>query len=305
MDVMKKPLLVALSLVLGLSALGPPAGATFPGRNGKIAFSTGRQIFTVRADGTKVRKITDTRSANRSPAWSPDGGHLAFSCRGNARSNKDICIMRADGSLRRTLTSDEIGDQTPAWSPDGKILAISRDTGTGSQIFLIARDGGNLMQLTHNPVSAFAPEWSPDGERILFTAWGLGSLDIFSIHVDGTDEINLTQSPEPEARAGWSPDGDRIVFDRLIEGEGYQLFVAAADGTEKTPLNVHASTPTWSPNGARIVATTLRGNYLRCLTVRGDGSDVRLVSPRGMDCYSPDWQPLGAVESLGAANHIR
>lgn len=284
--------IVVLLLMVGLCLSLPEAfGSPALKGNGLIAFSTGRQIFTVRPDGSSVRKVTRTRTYNRAPAWARDGSRLAFSCGGNARNDRDICIARPDGSRRRTLTQDDVIDSTPTWSPDRTTLAFTRDTDTGSQIFLIDRDGENLTQLTHNPVSASAPEWSPDGGRILFTAWGLANKDIFSIRVDGSDEINLTQTPETETWAGWSPTGDAIVFDRIVDGEGYQLFVAAADGSGASSLNVAGSTPSWSPNGRRILGTAFRGNNLRCFTVKIDGSDQRFVSPKGMDCYTPDWQP--------------
>ena len=59
-----------------------PALATFPGRNGLIAFysdtDAGAQIFTVRPNGHDLRQITHVNGDAVRPDWSPDGRRIAF-----------------------------------------------------------------------------------------------------------------------------------------------------------------------------------------------------------------------------------
>ena len=74
-------ILVAAAM-LGITALVAPAGAAFPGRNGRIAVPSDRsgnfEIWTVKANGTGWRQLTDTPAFDACPAWSPDGSRLAF-----------------------------------------------------------------------------------------------------------------------------------------------------------------------------------------------------------------------------------
>lgn len=286
-------ILIALS-VTPIRAAGSTLAESSRLRNGLVAFSTGKDIFVIRPDGKGLKRVTENGLHDRSPAWAPGGKRLSFSCRGTKQVDRDICLISPDGSKLRSLTRDETPDQTSSWSPDRRRLVFSRDTVSGSQIFVIDRDGENLAQLTHNPVSAFSPKWSLDGQRILFTGWGPTSTDIFTIRVDGTEETNLTMSSETESSGDWSPTGASIVFDRLIEGTGYRIFTSAADGTGVMPLGVAGNSPTWSPNGRRILATRLQGNFLRCFSIRTDGTGERHISPRIMDCYSPDWQSVSS-----------
>src|SRR5690349_14247161 len=65
-------MLVGIVLLLGLSS----AHATFPGRNGRIAFQAqtdaGIQIFTVRPNGQGLQQITHLTGHAVAPDWSPD-----------------------------------------------------------------------------------------------------------------------------------------------------------------------------------------------------------------------------------------
>ncbi len=67
--------------VLGLVE-GRSAEATFPGKNGKIAFQSDRggdhEIYTMNADGTKIVKLTTNPTEDEDPAFSPDGKKIAF-----------------------------------------------------------------------------------------------------------------------------------------------------------------------------------------------------------------------------------
>ena len=70
----------AAALALGLAAMlaASPAEAAFPGKNGKIAFVSNRdvgggEIYTMKPDGTGTTRITFPTGGSSDPAFSPDG----------------------------------------------------------------------------------------------------------------------------------------------------------------------------------------------------------------------------------------
>lgn len=101
---MRRKRLATLASAIALLGFGAvtaaPAHATFPGANGKIAFSRNGEIFVMNPDGTEVTRLTsfgDLSCPNAfSPAWSPNGEKIAyvhFGCSGFS-----LHVMNADGS---------------------------------------------------------------------------------------------------------------------------------------------------------------------------------------------------------------
>ena len=104
-------------------------------RGDRIAFTTKHpgevdyDIFTIRPDGTGLRRLTRSVGNDSHPAWSPDGEWIAFaSARGgfkdeavlhpyNPQPYGDLYVMRADGSDLRQLTDNQFEDGTPTWIP--------------------------------------------------------------------------------------------------------------------------------------------------------------------------------------------
>jgi hypothetical protein len=69
-------------LVLMLLVVVEPAGAAFPGQNGKIAFTsqTGfadghNEIYTINSNGTGLVRLTNNPASDNTPAWSPGVTH--------------------------------------------------------------------------------------------------------------------------------------------------------------------------------------------------------------------------------------
>jgi Tol biopolymer transport system component len=138
-----------------------PAAATFPGTNGRIAFSEGdifpegdtsvhSQVFTIDPSGGEVTELTHVPK-NRSaalPDWSPDGSRIAF--QSNRSGDFGIWVMNADGSGQTRLTGrGGFGDFYPSWSPDGRRIVYSHCAepfGMGiffdCQIVVMNSDGG-------------------------------------------------------------------------------------------------------------------------------------------------------------------
>ena len=64
-------------------------------------------IYLMRPDGSGVKRLTHARAYT--PAWSPDGSHIAFSAPG-------LFVMRPDGSGIQSLRVDALGETTlPDW----------------------------------------------------------------------------------------------------------------------------------------------------------------------------------------------
>ena len=72
-------------------------------------------IFVIRIDGTGKTNLTNLKTADDSPSWSPDSKHIAFTS--NRDGNDEIYVMNADGSNQTRLTGDPAGDFGPAWAP--------------------------------------------------------------------------------------------------------------------------------------------------------------------------------------------
>ncbi len=73
-----------LLAAVGLAVLyAQPAEANYPGTNGKIAYAgydgNDNEIYTINPDGGSNVRVTNDKSANRGPAYSPSGTKIAYS----------------------------------------------------------------------------------------------------------------------------------------------------------------------------------------------------------------------------------
>lgn len=273
---------------------------TLAGGGNRIAFVSDRSgnadIFLMNPDGSGVVNLTNHPAQDIDPAWSPDGGRIAFgSNRGGGCNN--LFAMNADGTGVTRLTTGTLCDNRPSWSPDGARIAFERCcSDEGSDIYVVEADGTNLRQVTSGGFFiSDQPSWSPDGSRIAFERYSSlgGELpDIYIIGVDGTGLTRLTTDPLQDMYPAWSPDGTRIAF-MAARGGGGEIYLMNADGTGVVNLTNHPAPrefgPAWSPDGSRIVFLSARDGNDDIFVMNADGSGpINLTNHPAFD-DSPAW----------------
>jgi TolB protein len=126
--------------------------------NGKlIAFHRDGNIFIMRADGTKERKLTE----GYSPSFSPNGQRIAF-VRFFYRSS-EIYTMTANGDHAHVLanTQHTANSLNPDYSPNGTQIVFDSDRGGGWGVYTMTPIGKNVRRLTARNTHGVAPAWQP------------------------------------------------------------------------------------------------------------------------------------------------
>jgi TolB protein len=154
-------------------------------------------VFTVRKDGTHVRKLTTGGSEAGSPNWSPKGNKIAF--RRKTGTTTQIWTMRPDGTHPHKVTDLANGAHAPAWSPNGKWIAFASLKGLATEIFVVPAGGGTVKQVTTDGDGTVNsnPTWSKDSKRIVFSTSHSppGGENIASIKLNGKGRKQIIGDP--------------------------------------------------------------------------------------------------------------
>jgi Tol biopolymer transport system component len=281
---------LALVLLLGcLPLAGSIAEASFPGRNGVIAFtreapSRGEGAWTIWAADTasgRTRQLThvprrcagrEETWADHQPSYSESGRLIAFlheDC--DPRIPDGIYVMRSDGTGRRLVLRD-LRNKGPAWpvfSPGDTSLGFEFEYDSGRHEALVTSfpSAGRARRVVrgfprYDDHGGLA--WSADGRLALqlssaeSESWG----HIATVAADGRDLRLVTRSMR-DSTPDWSPEGRRVVFTRESLGFSERIefrndvFVARAGGRgrhapRRLTFTRDAFFPVWAPNGRQI-----------------------------------------------------
>jgi Tol biopolymer transport system component len=168
-----------------LSELGKHCSGDWSPDGARLALSFGTDqssdIYVVSLDGKHKRCLTDSKSINTKPVWSPDSKSIAYisaDSPGSKDSFAGIYVINADGSGKKRVS--EIGGYEVAWSPDGNSLLIQ----SAAELVLASADGSqssNLTPVIGRPLDAV---FTPDGKDVMFRLNYEGTWHLFAIKLE-------------------------------------------------------------------------------------------------------------------------
>lgn len=309
----------ALVLVLALTAGSGVAHATFPGVNGKIAFTSrttnaANDLFQINqalpspAFEPFPPGTVNTPQNDQNAQWSPDGLELAFAS--SRDGDFEIYVWNSVSGVTRKLTNNTVEDEGPGWSPDGTKIVFSSVVGKNKgknerDVFTMnAATGSPQKNLTNHPAFDWGRAWSPDGNEILFASDRDGDYEIYGVSPNGGTPRRLTDNLVGDFGPDWSPDGSQIIFVRepgtrteTAFGDS-QIWKMNALGDNEVLLfdnGVVDKQATWSPDGTKICwasTTSATGADYELWEANADGSGQPLqLTNDGANQFTPDYRP--------------
>ncbi len=180
----------------------------------RAVFEARGDIFTVPAEKGDVRDITaSSGSAERNPAWSPDGKYISW--------------FSDEGGEYRLVIADQYGQNrniidlknptffyTPAWSPDSKYISFGD---ADRNLWVVDIETKKATAIDNegfaHPERTIYPAWSPDSEWIAYTKRLTNQYNaIFIYSLEKNRSFQLTDGLSDCKSPAWDAGGKYIYF---------------------------------------------------------------------------------------------
>ncbi|RKU20331.1 hypothetical protein C6503_05940 [Candidatus Poribacteria bacterium] len=229
-----------------------------------------RKIIELVGDSYQTKQLTTGDSDNYSPTFSPDGTQIAFAS--FRTDNGEIYLMDLNGRIRQRVTyTTDFNDSSAAFLTTPNYLFYSSEPKASRDVKVVLQSSGSTpiyagFNLTHIhskitrqvlPVTfgARAPRTSLSGNQIIYESNADGNLELYLLDLDGVDLAQFT----PE-----DIEHKRLTFNETDDGS-----------------------PTFFPDGKRIMFVSSRDEVNQLYTIDIDGQNETHFNPNGYDCYNP------------------
>ncbi len=259
------------------------------------------EIFTVPVDKGDVRNLTrSSGSAERDPAWSPDGQFVSYFS--DKSGEYKLVIESQDGltPAREITLKNPTHYYTPSWSPDSKKIVY---TDTNLHVWVLDVASGDAKIVGNDPwmvpTRTVNPVWSPDSKWVAYAAH-LSSLyhAIYVANVETGVSKQVSDGLSDAVSPAWDASGkylwflastdlglksqwlDMTSYDHV---ENFGLYLTVLKKGEPTPLLPESDEETGQPAAGDGAGGGRQGGAPRqappvTVTIDFDGIQRRVIS---------------------------
>jgi acylaminoacyl-peptidase len=256
-----------------------------------------RQLWTVKADGSDPKKITNLNGYAARPRWSHDGKRIAFlyiegaggggplmaapAATGvidTAIHNQRIAVLDIASGQLRQVSPPDLHVYDFDWSPDDLTFVATAAPGPGdnnwwiAQIYTVNAAKGTATSIYKPWFQIAVPRWSPDGKSIAFIEGlmsdeGFHGGDLVTMTADSRNVVNRTPSRKTSINSFFWQTPDRILLIEYVGGGGAISELNLPDNLARTiwkgPEGIHAfgNFPNFSLSNDGKFAAAVRSTY--------------------------------------------
>jgi tricorn protease len=181
----------------------------------RVAVEARGEVFTIPAEKGDVRNLSHSSgSAERDPAWSPDGKYVSYF---SDRSGEYKLVIETPDGLtppREIVLEHPTHYYTPSWSPDSRKILY---TDTNLKVWVMDMASGKAKVVGNDPwmvpSRTLNPAWSPDSKWVAYSS-RLKSLyhAIFVSNVDTGETHQVTDGLADSVWPVWDAGGKYLWF---------------------------------------------------------------------------------------------
>jgi len=246
------------------------------------------EMVVVDLDGSHERVLAHVQDGG-APFWASGGRAIAFDAR--AGDTVELRLVPRERGEPRTVVA--LRALTVAPSHDGRRIVWTQGGWTCGRMLVADVDGSHARALTDSTMGFFNMAWSPDDRTIAVTRRDTtGDLQIWTFDVRTGASRSVTAFEKSAGRPqwpAWSPDGKRLAvqagrYDRQNpEKSEADIWVMNADGSDLRRITTRErpwmdETPSWMPDGKRIVFQSTRSGRFDVWIMNADGSGARQIT---------------------------
>ncbi len=278
-------------------------------------------IWVVDRVSKASRQFTFGPREDKSPAWSPDGSHLAFVSDRDVAGKHQVYVISAHGGEARRMTEWKGGVSDPQWSPDGRRIAfIGTDPETEEEeqrkkdrrdeivadesikygrIYIIPAEGGEPRRVSREGAAHVSGyDWAPDSSGVAAVMVPSPKADdlfqgpadvVFYPADEGGEPRTILRYPIGLAQPAWSPDGTTIAFRSKagrVQVDDVVWVVPVAGGEPRCLTGNYEGTAdwiTWAPDSRSVRFVGYQNLWGALCSVEVETCEITSLLPEGRE----------------------